>query len=238
MSRGAALSFEEVTRDRRSSKLVMAVKFSLVAQEVTAMFPFLLIVIGIAVLLFGKRLSVLGAAVGALLGFVLVGLLPSPELWLQFAVVIGLALLGFFMAAFARGLIDVVILVIGALAGAGIALAFLNLFNLDWGLANWLLAVVGGVAGFMLIRSLRDSKNDWGMIILSSLIGSLLVTRGVTSLIPSMRDTVFTSLLLVALVAFGMIYGGGLLSGRKDTAAPAAQVPPAAEDKPTPPPAA
>jgi hypothetical protein len=42
----------------------------------------------------------------------------------------------------------------------------------------------------------------------------------------------------VALVAFGMIYGGGLLSGRKDTAAPAAQVPPAAEDKPTPPPAA
>ena len=225
----------------------------------SALFPLLLIVVGIAVLLFGKRLSVLGAAVGALLGFVLQSLLPSPELWLQIVLVLGLALLGFFTATFARGIIDIVILVIGAMAGAGIVLGFLNLFNLDWGIINWLLAVVGGVAGFMLIRSLRDNKNDWGMIILASLIGSLLVTRGVTSLIPSLRGTLLMSLLLAGLFVFGVIYEGGLLSGRKAKAAapapppaakPTAQVPPAAapkppaasapapEDKPTPPPAA
>jgi hypothetical protein len=221
------------------------------------MFPLLLIVVGIAVLLFGKRLSVLGAAVGALLGFVLVGLLPNPELWLQFVSVVGLALVGFFMASFARGIIDIVILVLGALAGAAIVMAFLNLFNIDWGIGNWLVALVGGVAGFILIRSTRDNRNDWGMIILASLIGALLVTRGVTSLIPSLRDTLFTSLLLAALFAFGMIYEGGLLSGRKEKKAaaevppapkPAAPVPPVTppvtppatsepEDKTTPPPA-
>ena len=41
------------------------------------MFPILVIAIGIAVLLFGKRLAVLGAAVGALLGVGVLSLFPS-----------------------------------------------------------------------------------------------------------------------------------------------------------------
>ena len=81
------------------------------------MFPILLIVIGIAVLLLGQRLAVLGAAVGALLGVVLLRLFPgTSDPLVHFGVVLGLALVGFFAAAFARGIIDVVILVLGALA--------------------------------------------------------------------------------------------------------------------------
>ena len=41
------------------------------------MFPVILIAVGAAVLAFGKRLAVLGAAVGALLGVVLLTLLPG-----------------------------------------------------------------------------------------------------------------------------------------------------------------
>ena len=44
------------------------------------MFPVLLIVIGIVVLVLGKRLAVLGAAVGALLGVGLLRLLNRPRL--------------------------------------------------------------------------------------------------------------------------------------------------------------
>ena len=90
----------------------------------TIMFPVLLIAVGAAVLAFGKRLAVLGAAVGALLGVVLVYLLPgSSDLLLQLIVVILLAVLGFFAVGFAKGIIDIVLLVIGALATAATAAA-------------------------------------------------------------------------------------------------------------------
>ncbi len=142
------------------------------------MFPILIIVLGAAVLAFGRRLAVLGAAVGGLLGVVLLRLFPgSSDLLIQIGIVIALALAGFFAAAFARGIIDVVILVLGALAGAAIVLGLLDLFGIDLGLMNWLLAVVGGVVGLMLIRRSRRRSRDWGMVILAGLIGGLLVTR-------------------------------------------------------------
>ena len=68
------------------------------------MFPLLLIVIGILVLVIGKRLAVLGAAVGALLGVGLLSLLsPSGGLLIQLLLVGGLAVIGFFVAGFAKG---------------------------------------------------------------------------------------------------------------------------------------
>ncbi len=46
------------------------------------MFPILLIAIGVAVLLLGNRLAVMGAAVGALLGAGILRLIPNAaELW-------------------------------------------------------------------------------------------------------------------------------------------------------------
>lgn len=180
------------------------------------MFPILLIVVGALVLLFGSRLSVLGAAVGALLGVILLQLFPEgSELWVQLAVVLGLALVGFFAAAFARGIIDVVILVLGALAGAAIVLSFLDLFSVEPGLLNWLLAVVGGVVGLMVIRRSRKSTKDWGMIILAGLLGALLVARGLILLIPSLAGGVIATLIVVVLAGAGIAYQGGLFGGRK-----------------------
>lgn len=198
------------------------------------MFPILLIAIGVAVLLFGNRLAILGAAVGALLGVVLLRLFSgSSDLLFQFLLVGGLALAGFFLAAFARGVIEIIILVIGALAGAAIVLGFLDLFSIDLGLVNWLLAVAGGVIGLFLIRRARRGDRDWGMIILASLVGALLVGRGVTQLLPTLQQTWIATLIVVALAAVGLIYHGGLLRGRR-SAQPPASPPPDKGEPPAP----
>ncbi|MBP6440116.1 MAG: hypothetical protein KA259_00810 [Caldilineaceae bacterium] len=194
------------------------------------MFPVALIAIGVAVLVFGRRLAILGAAVGALLGVVLLGLFTaSGDLWLQLAFVGGLAVAGFFVAGFARGIVDVVLLVMGALGGAAITLALLDLLGMtDPGAVRWLLAVVGGAVGLIMMRRFRRGSRDWGIIILASLIGALLVTRGLTALLPFLQDTIWRSLLFIVLAGGGFVYQGGFLAQRKAAkkAAPAKAAPP------------
>jgi hypothetical protein len=182
------------------------------------MFPILLIAIGIAVLVLGKRLAVLGAAVGALLGIGLLYLFPgSGTPLLSLGLVILLAVIGFFVSAFAKGLINIILLVIGALAGAAIVLGFLNLFNISPGLLNWVLAVAGGVVGLVLIRRARRGSQDWGIIILAGLVGALLVTRGLTIWLPFLQGFLGT-LVVIVLAIVSIIYQGGILTGRKAVA--------------------
>ena len=201
------------------------------------MFPILLIVIGVAVLLLGNRLAVLGAAVGALLGLVLLQLFPgTTDFWVQLLAVGGLALLGFFAAGFARGIIDIVVLVLGALAGAGIVLAFLDLFNMDLGILNWILALIGGVIGFMLMRRGRRGSKDWGMIILSALIGALLIGRGMVLLIPSLEGGIIATIVVIALAALSIIYQGGMIKRSKDAPQVAATTPAPTTSTPVTPP--
>jgi hypothetical protein len=177
------------------------------------MFPVLVIAIGIAVLALGKRLAVLGAALGALLGVVLLSLFPGSATPLTVLLIPGLlAVLGFFFAGFAKGIVDIVLLVIGALAGAVIVLGFLNLFNLTSGLIVWLLALLGGVAGLILVRRFKD----WAMIILAGLIGGLLVTHGLTVWLPFLQGA-FGTLLVIVLAGLGIAYQGGLSGKGKTT---------------------
>ena len=101
------------------------------------MFPILAIALGVAVLALGRRLAVLGAAVGALLGIGLLSLFPgSSSPLLMLAIPILLAVIGFLGAAFAKGIVDIVLLVLGVFAGAAIVLEFLDLFRLNLGLLN------------------------------------------------------------------------------------------------------
>ena len=86
-------------------------------------------------------------------------------------------MLGFLRRRVREGVVAIVILVIGVLAGAVIGPGFLDLFNMDLGLMRWLLAAVGGVVGFVLIRRAREGSQDWGIIILAGLVGALL-SRG------------------------------------------------------------
>ena len=176
------------------------------------MFPILVIAIGIAVLALGKRLAVLGAAVGALLGLALLRFFPgassSPMLALMFPLL--LAVIGFFVAGFAKGIVDIVLLVLGALAGASIVAVFLDLFNTSASLLYWLLVIAGGVIGLILVQRFKD----WAMIILAGLIGGLLVTRGLSSWFSFLQGTMGTLLVLV-LAGASIAYQGGFVSGRK-----------------------
>jgi hypothetical protein len=173
------------------------------------MFPVLVIAIGIAVLALGKRLAVLGAAVGALLGLALLRLIPgtssSPLLALLFPIL--LAVIGFFVAGFAKGIVNIVLIVLGALAGAEIVLGFLDLFGLSSGLLVWLLVLLGGVVGVILVQRFKD----WAMIILAGLVGGLLVTRGLSIWFPFLQGTSGT-LLVLALAAGSIVYQGGFLN--------------------------
>ena len=175
------------------------------------MFPVLVIAIGIAVLAFGKRLAVLGAAIGAMLGVVLLRIIPgtSSSPLLALLVIIMLAVIGFFVAGFAKGIVNIVLIVLGALAGAEIMVGFLDLFGLASGLLGWILAIVGGVIGVVLVQRFKD----WAMIILAGLIGGLLVTRGLTSWLPFLQGAA-GSLLVLVLAGASILYQGGFLNRR------------------------
>ncbi len=179
------------------------------------MFPILLIVIGIAVLVFGKRLAVLGAAVGALLGVALLRMfnVPVTDLLLTLLIPGLLAVIGFFVAGFAKGIIAIVLLVLGALAGAAIVLGFFDLFNVDSSLLVWILAVVGGIVGLIMVRR----YHDWAMIILAGLIGGLLVTRGLTVWFQFLQGTIGT-LFVIVLAGGSIAYEGGFLGKRQAAA--------------------
>jgi len=175
------------------------------------MFPVLIIAIGIAVLALGKRLAVLGAAVGALFGLALLRIIPgtSSSPLLALLIPILLAVIGFFVAGFAKGIVNIVLIVLGALAGASIMLGFLDLFGTVSGLLDWILALIGGVIGVILVQRFKD----WGMIILAGLIGGLLVTRGLSVWFPSIQDSI-RSLLVLVLAAASIVYQGGFLNKR------------------------
>jgi hypothetical protein len=169
------------------------------------MFPILVIAIGIAVLLFGKRLAVLGAAVGALLGVGLLSLFPGSFPPLATLLIPGLlAVLGAMFAGFAKGILNIVLMVLGALAGAAIVLGFLGLFNMNSPFLGLVFAVLGGVIGLIMVQRFKD----WAMIILAGLIGGLLVTRGLTIWLPFLNGALGT-LVVIVLAGAGIAYQGG-----------------------------
>lgn len=177
------------------------------------MYPVLVIAIGLVVLVLGKRLSILGAAVGALLGVALVSLFPSAsDPFTLIIVPLLLGVIGFFAVSFAKGIINIVILVLGVLAGAAIALAFLELFTPQPGLLGWFFMAAGGVIGFILTNRFKD----WAVLILAGLIGGLLVTRGLAVWLPFLSGAVGT-LLTLALAGLGVAYQGGYLKVGKTT---------------------
>jgi len=103
-------------------------------------------------------------------------------------------------------------LALGALAGGAIVLLLLDMFGLDWGLVNWLLALVGAVIGAGILSRFKD----WAIIILAAIVGALLCVEGLQLLIPSLNDFI-ASLITVVLVVVSVVYQGGLLKKGKAT---------------------
>lgn len=166
------------------------------------MSPFMSIAVGLLVLALGRRLAVLGAAVGFLLGIGILHLFPGLEgPWMDAIIPAGLAVLGFVGGLFAKGFEAILALVVGALGGAAIVLGFLDLFRINNGTLDWLFAFAGGLVGLLLARNFRD----WAMIILAGLIGGLLVVRGLAVWLPVLEGWLGTVLLL-ALVGGSLVF--------------------------------
>ena len=161
--------------------------------------PIISVLIGIAVLLFGRRLFwLLVAAVGFAAGVELAPWLvhePSPLLVITAALVLGFigALLAFFLQKIA-------IAVVGFLAGGRLAVAIIAAFVVEHEGSFALTFLIGGILGALLFLLLFD----WALIILSSMVGAYMIASGIT--LPQVGATI----LFIVLVITGVILQAGL----------------------------
>jgi hypothetical protein len=174
-------------------------------------FAILIIVLGIFILVVGNRLTILGAGVGALLGIGILRFLPGSQdsLW-WWIIPVGLAVSFMIGAVIFKGFISLVTLAIGAVAGGAIVLATLDLFGLNFGLMDWILALVGSVIGVILIQRYKE----WAFIALAALVGALLTVRGLQIFMPFVQGF-FGTLLGLVLAGLSFAYHGGLFKKRK-----------------------
>jgi hypothetical protein len=86
--------------------------------------------------------------------------------------------------------------VVGFLAGGWLALWLLRTLAGDPGNLQWLIFIVGGIVGIILLSMLFE----WGLVLLSSLIGANLLVSGLARLFPALAGSVF----VIFLVAFGI----------------------------------
>lgn len=169
------------------------------------------IILGVVVLAIGARLVILGAAVGALFGLVILRLIPGAQGGIFIILVpVILAVLFAFAGGFIKGIARIFTLAIGAVAGAAIVLGVMDLFSLTFGLLDWILALVGAVVGVVIVGRFAD----WAIYILAGFIGALLIVRGVQVFIPSFTGPIAT---IVGLVLLGgsVAFESGMVGGRK-----------------------
>lgn len=163
-----------------------------------------LLLLGVVVWFFGNRLWLLGAGAGALLGIALLRLFPGmADGFMGLVVVAGLAIALGVLAFFGKAFAKIIAMVIGFIAGGGIVFGFMDALGIvDLGFMAWIIALIGGAVGALLFARFFN----WGLIILASLVGSLLVVRGLTIwLLPSLSGPIGT-LAILALTGLGIFY--------------------------------
>jgi hypothetical protein len=159
---------------------------------VTGTVPIVSALLGVAVLLLGRKLFWLCvAAAGFAAGVELaphILVQPSPVLQLSFALVLGFvgALLALLLQKLAIGLV-------GFAAGGRLAIALSVAFT-DQANYYWLIFLLGGIVGAVLLLALFD----WTLIVLSSLLGAYLILSAIT--LPQTGATIA----LIALTVLGI----------------------------------
>ena len=156
--------------------------------------PIISVCIGIAVLLFGRRLFwLLVAAVGFAAGVELAPWLvhePSSVLVITAALVLGFigALLALFLQKIAIG-------IVGFIAGGRLAVAIITAFVVQQQTTFALTFLIGGIVGALVFLLLFD----WALIVLSSLVGAYMITGAIT--LPQTGATiVFIVLTIIGIV--------------------------------------
>jgi uncharacterized protein DUF4203 len=151
------------------------------------------VLIGIAILFFGRKLfwlsvAAVGFAVGVEIGPLLVSE-PSSLLALIIALVFGL--LGALLALFLQ---KVAIAVLGFLAGGKLATAIAASFFVHYAQYSTIIFVIGGVVGAILLLAVFG----WALIVVSSFIGAYLIQSAIV-LPPTGSTLVFIGLAILGI---------------------------------------
>ena len=162
------------------------------------------ILAGIALLIAGRRLFWLFVG---LIGFIsgiqmATRFFPGQPEWMILAIALTAGVLGALIAFFLQWL---AIGLAGFSAGAYIVASLLGVSGVGTSGIGWLLIVIGGILGVLLIIVLFD----WALIILSSLVGSGLITETVHI------DRGGATLLFIALCIVGIIVQSRLLKMKR-----------------------
>jgi hypothetical protein len=141
------------------------------------MIPGLKILAGAAITFFGRKLYWFTiAAVGFFAALELTRrFFDDQSAWI--AIVLAL-LVGAIGAILAITIQRIAIGLAGFLLGGFLLLQILNVFNLPISNWNWLIFIVGGLLGMALLSALFE----WTLIVLTTIIGSILITQ--SSLLP------------------------------------------------------
>jgi hypothetical protein len=164
-------------------------------------------ILGVGLLVAGRKLFWLFvAAAGFVLGAqVTIRTFHGPD-WL--GLIVGIVV-GLLFAALAIFLRVIAIGIAGFFAGASILLGLVELFNINVGGFSWLVYVVGGVIGIILVSLLFN----WALITLSSLGGAALIVReGVDA---GLLQAGLVSVVFIVLVILGLVIQGTALRREK-----------------------
>ena len=160
------------------------------------------IVLGVVVLLFGRRLALLAAGAGALLGVGLLQFLPGLQDGIGgILLVFGLAIAGGILGFVAKGITHLVIMILSFIVGGGVVLAGLDALAIDLGLWAFVVASLGG----LIAAVLANRFFDWAVIVLAGLVGAALTMRGLQLLWPSLVGWVGL-IIGVVLAVLGIVY--------------------------------
>ncbi len=156
--------------------------------------PIISLLVGAAILFFGRRLFWLFvAAVGFAAGVELAPHLihePTPLTALTMALI-----LGFIGALLAMFLQKIAVAVVGFVAGGRLGMAIVAAFLVPHGSSTGITFVIGGVIGALLLLALFD----WALIVLSSVVGAHLI-GGVVALPQTGATILFVALSVVGIL--------------------------------------
>ncbi len=150
------------------------------------------LLLGASLLLWGRKLFWLFiAAAGFLTGWQIAQSITQNEL---VGIIVGIvfAVIGALLAVFLK---SIAIGVAGFLMGGSVLLGLAGMFGLNHGLAAWIIYLVGGIGGAILIGMFFD----WVVILLSSLGGAALIVDALTLNRP------LAALIFVGLFIFGIV---------------------------------
>ncbi len=169
--------------------------------------PIIGVVIGAAILLFGRKLFWLFvAALGFAVGIEIAAyFMREPPIWMTLLVALVLGVLGALLAILLQKL---AIAVAGFIAGGRIAWALAAAFWVEHAHYRGITFVIGGILGALLLLALFD----WVLILLSSIEGAHLVANGIV--LPEKGAVI----LFIALAVIGVVVQGSMLRGSRRTA--------------------